>query len=712
MFCLKKGSIFLSVFFALMVINTSLKATPVVMGYWENWGTYYGYSMPGSTIPNETMRGQLTGLNALAYAFLETAPDGSILFTDVWADLSSKNDEDNEFCEDLPQSCPKFVDSQGGIGSFKAFLKTPVQHVISIGGAGHDATFENAFDHPEQFLFSLKVMQQYFKGIDWIDLDYEPVNGIPEKNIQRFADLIKRIKMENPNLKLSYTFIANHNNIKKLGKPFWKNISQYLDYLGVMGYDMHGAFDFDDPKTALHAPLYSTNDDFSVDKTIQTLISLEVEPSKILLGMPMYGRAVAGVNEDGLGVPFSLSYKGDIDESKCNVTLGTSDMCSGVLSYKNLISRGYINKTRNNYFYDPSEKLFVSYDNPATVKEKAQYVNTQGLGGVFFWALRMDKKITHPQSLLAAVDTVFGIPFYQPERLDKPKLYSYWAGWSNVPIPDLRFNGLVLAFAFLEKGNTGQYYSDYSKSNNFQNYSETGPYATWQIKWLKKFYPQGSRAYLSYGGGTNENIRGLVIDATPEQLSSIAGEIKANVKKYYFDGVDLDIEFWWKYNKTQNKKFAKNLVTLVKLLRESLDNDPDTRNKPIMIAVGGDSAKDPVGDAPYTGTMKSFYADSDAMNAISGIFIMSYDLQSNINSIATLLNSYTDAGVPEEKLFVGVSPFGAGQVMPLSAVQALGEFVKKNNYGGLFVWAIGSEGLDTASADKYLRAMKTALGLD
>lgn len=709
MFGIFKKLMVMPVVFALFFSMHNAQSSPVVMGYWENWGTYHGFPMPGSTLPNETMRGQLTGLTALAYAFLEVGADGSIQFTDSWADLTSKEEATNQFCAAFPQSCPKFTNTQGGIGSFNAFLKTPVLHVVSLGGAGHDATFDNAFNNPEQFMASLHALRNHFKGIDWLDLDYEPVNGIPAANIPRFEALIKRIKTEMPDLKLSYTLIANHHTIAQLGKPFWSNVSPYLDYIGVMGYDLHGAFDADQ-KTGSHASLYSNGDDFSVDKAIQTLINLDVARSKILLGMPMYGRAVGGVTQEGLGVPFTQSYQGDLDEATCSVVLQSANMCSGVMSYKSLVNKGLVN-TANDYAYSALENMFVSYDNTTTVTQKAEYVNTQGLGGVFFWALRMDKKITHPQSLLAAVDKTFGIPYYQPERISKPKLYSYWAGWSNTPIPDFKLDGLVLAFAFLEKSGSGSYYTDYSKSGNFQNYSDTGPYATWQIKWLKKYYAEGARAYLSYGGGTDTNIRRLIIEATPEQLTSIAGEIKANVKQYWFDGVDLDVEGWWNYNKEQNLVFAKNFSVLVKALRESLDSDPQTRDKPIMIAVGADSASS-ADSSSYTGTMKPFYSDTKAVAAISGVFIMSYGLENNIPAIEGVLNDYTNAGVPEEKLFIGVSPYKIGQApVSMDAIQALGAFVKKNNYGGLFVWAIGSEGLDTVAAGNYLKAMKSSLGV-
>ncbi len=69
---LKKITCGVSLFF--YFATTSFAASPIIMGYWESWGTYHGFSMPGSTQPNEIMRGQLTGLNAVTYSLLEVNP--------------------------------------------------------------------------------------------------------------------------------------------------------------------------------------------------------------------------------------------------------------------------------------------------------------------------------------------------------------------------------------------------------------------------------------------------------------------------------------------------------------------------------------------------------------------------------------------------------------------------------------------------------------
>lgn len=303
-----------------------------------------------------------------------------------------------------------------------------------------------------------------------------------------------------------------------------------------------------------------------------------------------------------------------------------------------------------------------------------------------------------------------------------PAVYSYWAGWSNTNIPNINFNGLFLAFALMKSDNNGNYYTDYSVSGNFHKPHDSGPYVTWN-NWLHTFYNSGARGYVAYGGGTNNEFRGYVINASDDQLSKMAGEIKTNIKLYYFDGVDLDIENWWSFNNADNEKFARNLATLVKDLRKSLDSDNDTKGKAITITVAFTAAGSVPGlqnyDGAYTGTMLPFFKDNDAMNATKTVNIMSYntciaDFYSRHDLVGNILNVFNQAGIPKEKIIFGVQPYecgGKGTATSPNVILSLGQFIKANNYGGLFMWSIGADGIDATNAGNYINAMKSGLGI-
>lgn len=296
----------------------------------------------------------------------------------------------------------------------------------------------------------------------------------------------------------------------------------------------------------------------------------------------------------------------------------------------------------------------------------------------------------------------------------KPVVYSYWAGWSNgkVPpeeVPDIKFDGLFLAFAELHLDSAGNYYTDYKASGDFQIPSDKGAYSIWS-KWWIKYWNQGSRAYISYGGGANTEFRSMVINATDQQLDQIAGEIKANIGndklKFYFDGVDLDIENWWGFNQTDNERFAFNLAKLIKILRKSLDNDPKTKGKAIMLAVGLEAAgridqmisNGNASNSDYAGTMMPVFSDSDAMNAVSAINIMTYntkipDFYSRLDLFDAIFNQFRAVGIPQQKLIMGIQPceFAGAKATSPETVNQLALHSKEQGYGGLFFWVLERE---------------------
>ncbi len=299
-----------------------------------------------------------------------------------------------------------------------------------------------------------------------------------------------------------------------------------------------------------------------------------------------------------------------------------------------------------------------------------------------------------------------------------PVVYSYWAGWTNSTIPDFKFDGLFPSFALMKKDNYGNFYTDYSASNNFQKPSDKKPYTTWN-NWLKKYWKTGSRTYVSYGGDTNRTFRGDVIHGDIKSLGDMAGEIKANIKLYSFDGVDLDIENWWSFNKEDNEKFSTNLTILVKQLRVSLDSDPDTMGKEIMLAVGIDAAGPTAvttNISGYTGSMRSFFTDEEAMDAIAHINIMSYNTSvtnfyGRLDLADSILESFNHAGVPKNKLVFGVQPKEASgkPLTSMTIITDLAHHLKNSDYGGMFLWGIGADGLSDSLAAQYLQTMKDGL---
>lgn len=89
-------------------------------------------------------------------------------------------------------------------------------------------------------------------------------------------------------------------------------LSSNLDWIGVMDYDFHGPWD---GYTGHIAPLYHKAGDpidfFNVDSSIQTWLSLEASPSKLIVGVPTYGKSytLSNPGSNGLNAPTSGEEK-------------------------------------------------------------------------------------------------------------------------------------------------------------------------------------------------------------------------------------------------------------------------------------------------------------------------------------------------------------------------------------------------------------------
>ena len=169
------------------------------------------------------------------------------------------------------------------------------------------------------------------------------------------------------------------------------DMNQYLDYFNLMAYDYMGSFSTDSGHQANLYPSLSNPKatDFSTEKAVSDYIAAGVPARKIVLGMPLYGRAFQ--NTSGLGQSFSGSGPGTWE--------------AGVYDFKALPQAGAIEQydceAGASWSWDADRNTIISYDNLDSIKKKTDYIISRGLGGVMFWEASGDK--TGDQSLMLAV---------------------------------------------------------------------------------------------------------------------------------------------------------------------------------------------------------------------------------------------------------------------------------------------------------------------
>jgi chitinase len=170
-----------------------------------------------------------------------------------------------------------------------------------------------------------------------------------------------------------------------------------LDSWNLMAYDYAGSWDTLTGHQANLYPSYTypNSTPFSTDRAITDYIASGVTPSKITLGMPIYGRSF-----ESTALPVGSSYNG----------VGSGSWENGVWDYKVLPKAGateyYDSEAGASYSYDPNAQELISYDTVGSVLKKVAYLQGKGLGGAMFWEASADR--TDSGSLIGAVAGAVG----------------------------------------------------------------------------------------------------------------------------------------------------------------------------------------------------------------------------------------------------------------------------------------------------------------
>lgn len=164
--------------------------------------------------------------------------------------------------------------------------------------------------------------------------------------------------------------------------------SANLSFLNIMCYDFFGPWsDAAGYHAQLFAPSHPSTGTICAATAFSYLHGQGVPPSKLTLGIPLYGRVFKNATSIGQAV-------GDKQER--------------VSRYRDLPPPGHVEHVDYEavaaYCVDGDGSL-VTYDNAMTVEMKAQFVYEKGLRGIFFWEATGDK--TGQDSLTLVSSKVF-----------------------------------------------------------------------------------------------------------------------------------------------------------------------------------------------------------------------------------------------------------------------------------------------------------------
>ncbi len=391
------------------------------VGYYTQWSIYDRAFFVKDLVAN----GQAARMTVLNYAFGNVNADGKCFEAneagqgDAWADYQ------RPFPAEESVDGKADVEGQRLAGNFNQLrkLKQRFPHLriqMSLGGWTWSNFFSDAvLTEQSRRAFVASCLDLFIKGnlpvladdphggrgaaagvFDGIDLDWEwPGSEGEEGNVVRPEDK-HNLTLAIAELRRQLDILGRRNHRHYSLTAFLaadpaqidngyevRRIFRNLDFATVQGYDMHGTWEeTTNHQSALFAPAGEPQQpDFTVDRAVQALLDRGAPRSKVVVGIPFYGRGWAGVPSTNFG----------LFQTSTGAAPGSAE--EGYEDYRNLVKlldQGYKlyrdERAGFAWLYNPETKIFWTFDDPTVLRQKTRYIQRRDLGGAMVWSLDAD----------------------------------------------------------------------------------------------------------------------------------------------------------------------------------------------------------------------------------------------------------------------------------------------------------------------------------
>ncbi|CBX95390.1 similar to Glycosyl hydrolases family 18 protein [Plenodomus lingam JN3] len=259
-------------------------------------------------------------------------------------------------------------------------------------------------------------MRQYaFDGVDF-DWEYPGATdrgGKPEDG-KNFVTFLKELNEENDKQLMHYVVSFTVPTSFWYLRHFDLKAVDYVDFVNVMSYDLHGVWDATNP---IGNNIYGHSNLTEIKLAFDLFWRNNIKPEKLHLGLGFYGRSFQ-LSDPSCYKP-GCSFKGGASPGPCSAN-------SGTLTYKEIQQiikqhkiKPYYDKDAQVKYITWNQDQWVSYDDKETFKAKIEFANKLGLGGLLIWAIDQDtddlealNAVVSPNSIKALAQTADDASFW------------------------------------------------------------------------------------------------------------------------------------------------------------------------------------------------------------------------------------------------------------------------------------------------------------
>jgi chitinase len=268
--------------------------------------------------------------------------------------------------------------------------------LISVGGWTWSGGFSDAVLTAERRRRFVESAVEFVRrhDLDGFDVDWE-YPGLPGAgNVHRpedaknftavMAELRAALDEEGVRRRRRYllTFAAGAST-SYLEHTEMGAVQASVDFVNLMTYDFRVAEG--SPQAGHHSNLYThpaDPDRMSADRAVREFLAAGVPARKLVLGVPFYGRAWADVHP----VRDGLYQQGRAPTER----LDTGYASLAALATAPGWVRRWDGLAQAPFLWNAERRIFITYDDPESLRLKARYVRERGLAGAMFWEHHSD----------------------------------------------------------------------------------------------------------------------------------------------------------------------------------------------------------------------------------------------------------------------------------------------------------------------------------